>query len=51
MEADLVRADVNSVTLSLNGREVKNPRARLSEANNAYCDRWLEALQWFEQGG
>ncbi|MCH7225441.1 hypothetical protein [Haloferula sp. A504] len=44
MEAEIVRADVHSVTVSLNGREVKIPRTKLSEADNAYCDRWLENL-------
>ncbi len=44
MEADIVRADVHSVTVMLNDREVKIPRSRLSEADNEYCDRWLENL-------
>lgn len=44
MEAEIVRADVHSVTVLLNGREVKIPRTKLSEADNAHCDRWLENL-------
>ena len=42
IEAEIVRADADSVTVLMGGREVKIPRAKLSEADQKYCDEWLE---------
>jgi hypothetical protein len=42
IEAEMVRADADSVTVLSGGREVKIPRSKLSEADRKYCDEWLE---------
>jgi hypothetical protein len=42
IEAEIVRADADSVTVLSKGREVRIPREKLSEADQKYCDEWLE---------
>ena len=42
IEAEIVRADADSVTVLSKGREVKIPREKLSEADQKFCDEWLE---------
>lgn len=42
IEAEMVRADADSVTVLMGGREVKIPRDKLSEEDQKYCDEWLE---------
>ena len=42
IEAEIVRADADSVTVLTGGREVKIPRSKLSEEDQEYCDEWLE---------
>jgi len=42
IEAEIVRADADSVTVLTGGREVKIPRAKLSEEDQRFCDEWLE---------
>lgn len=42
IEAEIVRADADSVTVLTGGREVKIPRTKLSEEDQKYCDEWLE---------
>jgi hypothetical protein len=44
IDAEIVRADADSVTVLAGGREVKIPRSKLSEADQKYCDEWLENL-------
>jgi len=44
IEAEIVRADADSVTVLTKGREVKIPRSKLSEEDQEYCDEWLENL-------
>jgi len=44
IEAEMVRADADSVTVLAGGREVKIPRSKLSEEDQKYCDEWLENL-------
>lgn len=41
IEAEIVRADADSVTVLSKGREVKIPLTKLSEEDRAYCDEWL----------
>ena len=42
IEAEIVRADADSVTVLTGGREVRIPRKKLSEADKKYCDEWLK---------
>lgn len=42
IEAEIVRADADSVTVLTGGREVKIPRSKLSEEDQEYCDEWLK---------
>ncbi len=42
IEAEMVRADADSVTVLTGGREVRMPRSKLSEADQKYCDEWLD---------
>jgi hypothetical protein len=42
IEAEIVRADADSVTVLTGGREVRIPRSKLSEEDQEYCDEWLE---------
>lgn len=42
IEAEIVRADADSVTVLAGGREVKIPLGKLSEADQQYCDEWLK---------
>lgn len=42
IDAEIVRADADSVTVLTKGREVTIPRVKLSEADQKYCDEWLE---------
>jgi len=42
IEAEIVRADADSVTVLTGGREVKIPREKLSDEDQKYCDEWLE---------
>lgn len=42
IEAEIVRADADSVTVLTGGREVKIPRSKLSEEDQQYCDEWLK---------
>jgi len=41
IEADMVSADTESVTVLLNGKEVKIALSRLSEADQKYSAEWL----------
>ena len=50
IEAEIVRADADSVTVLSGGREVKIPRSKLSEADKKYCDEWLEGLDGDNDG-
>ena len=43
IEADIVRVDADAVTVLTGGREVRIPRAKLSEADQKFCDEWLES--------
>jgi hypothetical protein len=42
IEAEIVRADADSVTVLTGGREVRIPRSKLSEEDQKYCDEWLK---------
>lgn len=42
LEADLVRADVTSVTVKMNGKEVNIPLNRLSEKDQDFVQQWLK---------
>ena len=42
IEADMISADTESATVLFNGKEVNIPRSKLSEADQKFCDEWLE---------
>jgi predicted esterase len=42
IEAEIVRADADSVTVLRGGREVKISRVKLSEEDQKFCDEWIE---------
>lgn len=42
MQADLVRADITSVTVRMNGKDVKIPLIRLSEKDQDFIHEWLK---------
>lgn len=42
IEADIVRCETDSVTVSMKGREVKLPMSRLCEADQAFARKWME---------
>jgi hypothetical protein len=43
IEADILRADITSVTVRFNGKEVKIPLVRLSEKDQNFVDEWLKS--------
>ena len=45
LEAEIVNGDAESVTVLLNGNEVKIPLSKLSDDDQAYCKEWLEKKQ------
>jgi hypothetical protein len=42
IEANIVSADIDSVTVLLKGKEVEIPLSKLSEADQKYCEEWLK---------